>query len=1027
MKGMAAITPQEMSQIRQKWLMVDKQPIDKKDGSVSDAGQKTIPLSPEERSWLAKHPTIRFTGDPDWLPQEAFTSEGTYVGIVADILDLIQSRLGIRFERVPVKTWDEAVRLAEAAKVDMLSETTNSERDTLTFTEPHLVFPVVILAKQGTPPIADPGELKGQRLAVVKDYGYVAPFRQQFPNLDYVVVDTVRDGLMRLSTGEVDAFLSSTSTASYLMSELGLTNLTVVGSTGHSLDLGFGVRKDMPVLVSILNKALASITEEEKFTIRQKWVPVIDTTTPQAAAPVSYRRLVIYGVAIFLTLTLLAWILVRSIRRENIAVSFGSSWFRGLVLAGLSVFVLIVAFLGWYMLERNKTEHLLDVDESLRGLVAISEDRLNLWLEERLSYMSRLGRDPELVAITQRLLQVEPNKRALLASGALSEARFFFQNADAIFGNIGFFLIDPEHVSIGAMRDANLGTRNLIAEQHPELLQQAFEGKVGFVPPMTSDVALDNSSTSDSARKPSTMFFIGPVQDVDGRILAVMTLRVDPRQDFARALKFFEGRQTRESYAFDRHGVMLSASRFEDQLRRIGLLADGQSSALTIEVRNPGGNMVAGFRPNAERSQQPLTHMVSRALMLRQEMATAGMRQGSSLVESDLKGYRDYRGVPVFGAWLWNAELDIGLAVELDVAEALSRYYRTRTTIFSILGFTLLLSMGAILFVLIIGERTSRALMRARDDLEKKVTERTAELQANQKELESAVERSRLLLDSAGEGIFGVDLKGNVAFINPAASQMLGYAPEELIGGDVHTQIHHSRPDGSHYPKDECPMYLTHREGTAHNVTDEVLWHKDGTQVPVEYTSMPIRKDDQVVGAVVTFMDVTERRAMEERLETTKSQLQNILDTSPIGVAFSTQGKIHFANPRFKDMFGVGVGDASPDLYVHPEDRAALIRELKEMGKVENRDLQMYNREHQVRDMLITYLPITYDGEEGILGWLLDITDRKLVEKEIQEKYEELNRFRKIAIGRELKMIELKKEINSLFKANGKSERYKIH
>lgn len=74
-------------------------------------------LSDEERAWLAEHPTIRFTGDPDWLPQEAFTSEGQYVGIVADILDLIEARLGILFERVPVKTWDEAVRLAETADI----------------------------------------------------------------------------------------------------------------------------------------------------------------------------------------------------------------------------------------------------------------------------------------------------------------------------------------------------------------------------------------------------------------------------------------------------------------------------------------------------------------------------------------------------------------------------------------------------------------------------------------------------------------------------------------------------------------------------------------------------------------------------------------------------------------------------------------------------------------------------------------------------------------------------------------------
>jgi polar amino acid transport system substrate-binding protein len=783
----------------------------------------------------------------------------------------------------------------------------------------------------------------------------------------------------------------------------------------------------MPVLVSILNKALASISEEEKFTIRQKWVSVIDAPAAPAGTTVSYQRLIIYGVAVFLTLSLLALVLIRLLRRENIAVSFGSSWFRGLVLAGLSVFVLIVAFLGWYMLERNKTEHLLDVDESLRGLVSISEDRLKLWLEERISYMARLGRDPELVAITQRLLQVEPNKRALLASSALREARFYFQNADDIFGHIGFFVIDPDQVSIGSMRDANIGTRNRMADQHPELFQRAFQGEVGFVPPTTPDVASGSSSPADSDRKPPTMYFIGPVQDMDGRVLAVMTLRVDPWEDFARALKSFESRQSRESYAFDRNGVMLSASRFEDQLQRTGLLAEGQSSALNIEIRDPGGNMLAGFRPQAERSQQPLTHMASRALTLRQEMATAGIRKGSSPVESNLKGYRDYRGVPVFGAWLWNADLDFGLTVEIDTAEALSRYFQTRTTIFSILGFTLLLSVGAILFVLIIGERTSRALMRARDDLEQKVTERTSELRENQKELESAVERASLLLNSAGEGIFGVDLEGNVAFINPAASRMLGYAPSDLIGSDVHAKIHHSRADGSPYPKNECPMYLTHRDGTAHQITDEVLWHKDGTQVPVEYTSMPIRKDGQVVGAVVTFRDITERRAMEEQLEATKSQLQHILDTSPIGVAFSTQGKIHFANPRFKDMFGVGVGDASPDLYVHPEDREALIRELKAMGKVENRDIQMYNRDRQVRDMLITYLPITYDGAEGILGWLLDITDRKRVEKEIKEKYEELNRFRKIAIGRELKMIDLKKEINDLFKATGKSAKYKIH
>jgi polar amino acid transport system substrate-binding protein len=126
-------------------------------------------------------------------------------------------------------------------------------------------------------------------------------------------------------------------------------------------------------------------------------------------------------------------------------------------------------------------------------------------------------------------------------------------------------------------------------------------------------------------------------------------------------------------------------------------------------------------------------------------------------------------------------------------------------------------------------------------------------------------------------------------------------------------------------------------------------------------------------------------------------------------------------------MFGVGVGDSSPDLYVKPEERDTLISRLKAEGKVVNYDVQLYNRNHEIRDILITYLPMTYDGEEGILVWLLDITDRKKAEGEIQEKYTELSRFRRMAIGREQKMIELKKEINEFLKATGNSEKYKIH
>ena len=125
-------------------------------------------------------------------------------------------------------------------------------------------------------------------------------------------------------------------------------------------------------------------------------------------------------------------------------------------------------------------------------------------------------------------------------------------------------------------------------------------------------------------------------------------------------------------------------------------------------------------------------------------------------------------------------------------------------------------------------------------------------------------------------------------------------------------------------------------------------------------------------------------------------------------------------------MFGVGAGDSSPDLYVHPEERDVLVTKLTSERKIEGYEIQLYNRDHDVRDFLITYLPIRFDDEEGILGWLLDITDRKNAEKEIKEKFDELTRFRRLAVGREKMMIELKKEINELAAQLGLDQMYKI-
>jgi diguanylate cyclase (GGDEF)-like protein/PAS domain S-box-containing protein len=143
------------------------------------------------------------------------------------------------------------------------------------------------------------------------------------------------------------------------------------------------------------------------------------------------------------------------------------------------------------------------------------------------------------------------------------------------------------------------------------------------------------------------------------------------------------------------------------------------------------------------------------------------------------------------------------------------------------------------------------------------ITERKAFEEA----LERLSRRHEMVLKSAGEGIFGLDLRGEVTFVNPAASDMTGWSIEDLLDRPMHNLLHHTKPAGAPYTREECPIYAALEDGITHSRDDEVFWRKDGTRFPVEYMSSPIFEDGEIVGAVVTFRDITERKALEQQLQ----------------------------------------------------------------------------------------------------------------------------------------------------------------
>ncbi len=139
-------------------------------------------------------------------------------------------------------------------------------------------------------------------------------------------------------------------------------------------------------------------------------------------------------------------------------------------------------------------------------------------------------------------------------------------------------------------------------------------------------------------------------------------------------------------------------------------------------------------------------------------------------------------------------------------------------------------------------------------------------------------EKIHLILNSTAEAIYGIDLNGNCTFCNNSCLNMLGYRhPDDLLGKNMHWQIHSKHPDGSHFPVEECRIFQAFRQGAGTHVDDEVLWRSDGTSFPAEYWSFPQIVDGSVTGAVVTFLDITERKLSEEKIRYLLSEKELIL------------------------------------------------------------------------------------------------------------------------------------------------------
>jgi serine/threonine protein kinase len=318
---------------------------------------------------------------------------------------------------------------------------------------------------------------------------------------------------------------------------------------------------------------------------------------------------------------------------------------------------------------------------------------LTLWLENHRIAAGHHASDPRIrstvEALARRGQQTPGGAEALRASAEAAELADVLDDVVESYGYEGYFVVDATARSLAAQFRETVGQP--AAVDLLGYIRRVFEGDTVVTLPVEMPVPNLPGATVNRGGQP-IMFVGAPIISDSGEVLAILAFGIRPEEEFTDILWAARLGESGETYAFDENGLMISDSRFDDQLVSIDLLPDTVASAvLRISIRDPGGNLVEGFEPPTPTAGWPLTRMA----------ASATSRDEDSV---DVAGYRDYRGVNVVGAWTWLEAYGFGVTTEVDKSEAYDTYIKLRNGLWILLSLLVAGSAGILVSSHVIGK-----------------------------------------------------------------------------------------------------------------------------------------------------------------------------------------------------------------------------------------------------------------------------------------------------------------------------------
>lgn len=627
----------------------------------------------------------------------------------------------------------------------------------------------------------------------------------------------------------------------------------------------------------------------------------------------------------------------------------------------LAVTILAMFLLGissWLLQLKIESNYRSDVGDNLYTLLTTTQQAVHSWNNEHMAAALVWSETTDVRKLTQQLLVTSHSAQDLAKSSGQANLRTLFKPVIKAKGYQGFFIIGPNDINLASSRDENLGVTSLLARQQT-FKEIIWSGQTALSLPMHSDVPLPDENGQLRSGVP-TMFVGAPIRDEAGTVIAIFCFRINPAKDFTTIFQRGRISKSGETYAIDSQGRLMTESRFDEQLRAMGVIAESEHGMLNIIVRDPNANLRQGNRNMIPAEKQPLTRMAASVVT-----GEAG---------TDLDGYRNYRGVPVVGAWLWDDALGLGITTEIDVDEAYETLYATRYTLIvaTVIAITLLLVLSLI-------------FLKSRNKIEE-----------NEKQY-------RRLIETSAEGVWVIDADSITTFVNRRMAEMLGYSVDEMTGMSMYEFM------GSEEKSQAADNVKQRKRGIAEQ-HEFLLRCKHGAGLWVDMNTNPITDDNgSYEGALAMVTDITERKKMEDALRTSKDQMQAIIENAVDGIITADEsGIIESVNPAVLSIFGYTreqlVGESINILMTDSQRlkhdnyiKHYLDTNEKKIIGVGSREVMAAREDGSCFPIGVAVGEMKSNGDKKFIAMIRDISEQKQYEHALKQSEERLKEAQEIA------------------------------